>query len=67
MAAVPAYDVLENLYFPFRLYSEYKRGESVEALASKYSVGVLWVEERIEAARLSIETQVKIEPWSQHG
>ena len=53
--------------FHFRLYSEYKRGESLEALASKYSVGVLWAAERIEAARLSIETQVKIETWPQHG
>ena len=66
MAEVLAYDVLERLYFPFKLYSDFKQGESIDALARKYSVGMLWAQERIEAARLCIEKQARIESLTHH-
>jgi hypothetical protein len=67
MAALPAYDLLEDWYFPFRLYSDFKQGERIEGLARKYSVGVLWAQERIEAPRLCIEKQVTSDSGRQHG
>ena len=61
------YDLLQDEYFPFYLYSEFKRGETIEALAIKYSLGLSWVKESIEAARLCIENEVRIERGWQHG
>ena len=46
---------------PFRLYSEHKRGATPAQLAATFAVSVPWVEERIEAARLCIEKQVRVE------
>jgi Mor family transcriptional regulator len=66
-APLPRYEFLEDAYFPFRLYSEFSRGESIEALARKYSIAALWIQERIEAARLCIEKQVRIEGALQHA
>jgi hypothetical protein len=56
------YEILFDRYFPFRLYAEHARGKTTQELAAEYNVSAGWVEERIEAARLCIEKQVRIEP-----
>jgi hypothetical protein len=42
------------------MYYAHIRGASVEALAKKLELSADWVNERIEAARLSIERQVVV-------
>jgi hypothetical protein len=44
----------------FRLYADYTRGMSVPEIAMLCSRSQHWVEERIEAARLCLEKQVRI-------
>ena len=53
---------LYDEYLPFRLYADHKSGSTAAAIAAEYGLPVLWVEERIEAARLCIEKQVRLEP-----
>jgi hypothetical protein len=60
MAAIPPYEFLEYSYFPFRLYAEFRQGETLEALSSKYAVNARWLEERIEAVRLCVDKQIWI-------
>jgi len=57
----PAYECLYDSYFPFRLYADFKRGVTLEALAEEYWMPLPWIEERIEAARLCIEKQIRID------
>ena len=60
---VPA-DLLTTLYdeyLPFRLYADHKSGSSSAEIAAEYRLPVFWVEERIEAARLCIEKQIRLE------
>ena len=45
----------------FLMYREYQNGASVEDLAAALHAPTPWVEERIEAARLCLEKQVRIE------
>lgn len=58
-------DVLHNNlfdeYLPFRLYADHKQGSTVNELAREFSLPASWVAERIEAARLCIEMQVRLE------
>jgi hypothetical protein len=54
-------ELLSSDYLPFRLYSEHKRGATPAQLAATFALSVPWVEERIEAARLCIEKQVRLE------
>lgn len=61
MAQAARYELLYETYFPFRLYADFKRGATVQSLASEYLMPVPWIEERIEAARVCIEKQVAIE------
>ena len=51
--------VLDN-FSGFRLYAQHRRGATVEQLAVQYKTSPLVVTERIEAARLCLEEQVRI-------
>ncbi len=53
--------LLSNEYLPFRLYAEHKRGVTPAQLAAAFAVSVPWVEERIEATRLMVEKQIRVE------
>lgn len=62
MAQAARYELLYEKYFSFRLYADFKQGATVQSLANKYFfMSALWIEERIEAARLCIEKQVRID------
>jgi hypothetical protein len=55
---------LNDLYeqhVPFRLYIDHRCGETVEELARLTNRSAHWVQERIEAMRLCLEMQVRIE------
>lgn len=57
-------DALNSLYennLSFRLYADHKYGMSIDELAIASSRPRSWVEERIEALRLCIEMQVRLE------
>jgi hypothetical protein len=56
-----AYELLFDEYFPIRLYAEHKRGIPLRVLARLYSAPADALAERIEAARLLIEKQIRIE------
>ena len=59
-----AADAISNLYdeyLPFRLYADYKQGATIEELSASFSLPAHWVAERIEAARLCIEKQVRLD------
>ncbi len=53
--------VLYDEYLPFRLYADFKSGSTADQIAAEYGLAPTWVEERIEAARLCIEKQVRLE------
>ena len=48
-------------YLPFRLYSESKLGAALPDLARRYSLPLAYAEERLEAARLCFEQQIRVE------
>jgi hypothetical protein len=52
---------------PFRLYAEHAQGISTEGLAERYAYSPTWVAERIEAARLCLERQVRVETIASIG
>ena len=54
------YEVLFDSYFPFRLYADSVQGLTPDQLALKYGLSSQWIEERIEAARLCIQKQIRI-------
>jgi hypothetical protein len=43
------------------LYAEHKKGATAAQLAETFSLSVPWIEERIEATRLMVEKQVRVE------
>ena len=45
----------------FLMYREYEDGASIEELSAALHAPPEWIEERIEAARLCLEKQVRIE------
>jgi hypothetical protein len=51
--------VLDN-FSGLRLYAQHRRGITVEQLAVQHKMSTLVVTERIEAARLCIEKQVRL-------
>jgi hypothetical protein len=53
-------ELLSSDYLPFRLYAEHKRGATPFELAAAFSLSETWVAERIEAARLCIEKQIRV-------
>ena len=55
-----ALELLSSDYLPFRLYAEHKRGATPVQLAAAFSLSETWVAERIEAARLCIEKQIRV-------
>ena len=54
------FDLLYDRYLPFRLYAEFMLGKSVADLGNTFDVPEHWVRERIEAMRLCIEKQVRL-------
>jgi hypothetical protein len=58
--AETVFDLLYDEYLPFRLYTEFMLGASAPELAGRYSVSELWVMERIEALRLCMTKQVRL-------
>ncbi|MBV9084690.1 MAG: hypothetical protein JOZ62_18595 [Acidobacteriaceae bacterium] len=65
MAQAQAYELLYDSYFPFRLYADFRRGLTLDELAKEYSMPARWIEERLEAARLCVEKQIRIELLSE--
>ena len=45
----------------FVIYREYQDGASVEELSAALNLPVNWIEERIEAVRMCLERQVRVE------
>jgi len=54
------FDVLYDEYLPFRLYADYMLGTSEAKLARKFALPEHWIRERIEAMRLCIEKQIRL-------
>ncbi|HEY1213600.1 MAG TPA: hypothetical protein VGE93_08210 [Bryobacteraceae bacterium] len=60
MADTTVFDLLYDEYFPFRLYADYMLGRSAKELAVEFSLSENWIAERIEAVRLCVEKQVRL-------
>ncbi|MDQ2840808.1 MAG: hypothetical protein M3Y72_07170 [Acidobacteriota bacterium] len=56
----PAFMHLANSSFAFHLCDFHLEGMSAQELAAAYTLPIGWVEERIEAVRLSLKFQVKL-------
>jgi hypothetical protein len=61
MPAQSDLDLLFDEYLPFRLYADHKNGKSLNDLATEFLLPAPWIEERIQAARLCIEKQIRLE------
>jgi hypothetical protein len=55
------FTALHEDYLPFRLYTEHKRGATPAQLAATFSLSEPWIEERLEAVRLCVEKQIRVE------
>ncbi len=60
MADNTVFDLLYDEYFPFRLYADYMLGRTPSELAAEFGLSETWVTERVEAVRLCIEKQVRL-------
>lgn len=60
MADNTVFDLLYDEYFPFRLYADYMLGRTPAELATEFGVSENWIVERVEAVRLCIEKQVRL-------
>jgi hypothetical protein len=60
MASTTVFDLLYDEYFPFRLYADYMLGRSPRELAEDFGLSENWIAERIEAVRLCVEKQVRL-------
>lgn len=60
MADTTVFDLLYDEYFPFRLYADYMLGRSPKELAADFGLSENWITERIEAVRLCVEKQVRL-------
>ena len=58
--ASSVFDLLYDEYLPFRLYTDYMLGASAADLARQFALSEQWVIERIEALRLCIGKQVRL-------
>ena len=58
--AETVFDRLYDQYLPFRLYADYMSGSSPRDLALHFGLAEHWVAERIEAVRLCIHKQVRL-------
>jgi hypothetical protein len=54
------FDLLYREYLPFRLYASFMLGESPLSLAAQFGLREDWVIERIEAVRLCLDKQVRL-------
>jgi hypothetical protein len=54
------FDRLYDEYLPFRLYADHMLGASAAQLARQFALSEHWVVERIEAIRLCIGRQVRL-------
>ncbi|MBV8830930.1 MAG: hypothetical protein JO108_17045 [Acidobacteriaceae bacterium] len=59
-APLTVFDILYGEYLPFRLYADYMLGKSAAELAAQFALSEHWVAERIEAMRLCLGTQLRI-------
>jgi hypothetical protein len=62
VSADDLWSLLYDEYLPFRLYSDHKQGIPVNQLAGSLGLPAPWIQERIDAARLCIESQERIKP-----
>ena len=60
MADNTVFDLLYDEYFPFRLYADYMLGRSPSELAADFGLSETWIAERVEAVRLCVEKQVRL-------
>ncbi len=60
MADSTVFDLLYDEYFPFRLYADYMLGRTQTELAADFGLSENWIAERVEAVRLCIEKQVRL-------
>jgi hypothetical protein len=60
MADNTVFDLLYDEYFPFRLYADYMLGRTQSELAAEFGLSETWIAERVEAVRLCIEKQVRL-------
>ncbi len=60
MADSTVFDLLYDEYFPFRLYADYMLGRTASELAEDFGISENWISERVEAVRLCIEKQVRL-------
>lgn len=60
MANNTVFDLLYDEYFPFRLYADYMLGRTQAELATDFGLSENWIAERVEAVRLCIEKQVRL-------
>jgi hypothetical protein len=61
------FDRLYDEYLPFRLYADHMLGASAAELAQQFALSEHWVAERIEAIRLCIGRQVRLNLLEQCG
>jgi hypothetical protein len=54
------FDLLYDEYLPFRLYADYMLGVPIAELAKQFRLSENWVAERIEAVRLCIGKQLRV-------
>ena len=52
---------LYERHLPFRLYADHQYGLTVEELACLANKPVYWIEEQIEAMRLCLEKQIRLD------
>lgn len=60
MADNTVFDLLYDEYFPFRLYADYMLGRTPSEMAAEFGLSENWIAERVEAVRLCIEKQVRL-------
>lgn len=61
MSADAVLNALYEQHLPFRLYADHKQGLTLTELACLSGKSEYWVAERIEAMRLCLEKQVRLD------
>ena len=56
-----AFALLAHSSLPFALYASHLEGATAQDLAKKYRLSPEWMEERIEAIRLTLTMQVRVD------
>lgn len=54
------FDLLYDQHLPFKLYTDFMLGSSINELADQSALPREWVRERVEAMRLCLEKQVRL-------